>query len=79
MIDDCDYYLLIIGGRYGSINEAGISYTEQEYDYAISRGLKVLAFLHENPEELSLARSEKDAEPREKLRLFRNKVAAVGW
>lgn len=32
VIDDCDYYLLIIGGRYGSINAEGISYTEKEYD-----------------------------------------------
>jgi hypothetical protein len=39
VIDDCDYYLLIIGGRYGSVDESGISYTEQEYDYAVSHGL----------------------------------------
>src|SRR5438874_7109473 len=50
VIDDCDYYLLIIGGRYGSTSENGISYTEQEYDYAINRGLKVIALLHENPD-----------------------------
>src|SRR5216683_8241641 len=46
VIDDCDYYLLIIGGRYGSVDESGISYTEQEYEYAVSRGLKVIALLH---------------------------------
>ena len=39
IIDDCDYYLLIIGGRYGSLAEDGISYTEKEYDYAIEKGL----------------------------------------
>jgi hypothetical protein len=44
VIDDCDYYLLIIGGRYGSTTAEGVSYTEQEYDYAISRGL-ILVFL----------------------------------
>ena len=32
MIDECDFYLLMIGGRYGSIDAAaGISYTEKEY------------------------------------------------
>src|SRR5271157_912922 len=46
VINDCDYYLLIIGGRYGSVDETGISYTEQEYDYAVSRGLWVIALLH---------------------------------
>ena len=44
VIDDCDYYILMIGGRYGSITNEGISYTEKEYDYAISIGLRVLAF-----------------------------------
>ena len=34
VIDLCDYYVLIIGGRYGSVNEkTGLSYTEMEYDY----------------------------------------------
>jgi hypothetical protein len=33
IIDDCD--LLIIGGRYGSTTDEGISYTEKEYDYAV--------------------------------------------
>lgn len=36
VIDDCDYYLLIIGGRYGSLTNDGISFTEKEYDYAVS-------------------------------------------
>ena len=30
VIDDCDYYILIIGGRYGSLTAEGISYTEKE-------------------------------------------------
>src|SRR5678815_5746010 len=47
VIDDCDYYILIIGGRYGSTTSEGISYTEKEYDNALEKGLKVLAFIHE--------------------------------
>jgi len=27
VIDDCDYYIVIIGGRYGSLTPEGISYT----------------------------------------------------
>src|SRR5258708_7074853 len=75
VIDDCDYYLLIIGGKYGSVSESGISYTEQEYDYAITRGLKVIALLHENPDEIPLGKSEKDPTLREKLKKFREKAA----
>ena len=45
VIDLCDYYVLIIGGRYGSINKTtGLSYTEMEYDYAVSQGIPVLVF-----------------------------------
>jgi hypothetical protein len=43
-IDDCDYFILIIGGRYGSLTDEGISYTEKEYDYAVEQGLPVLVF-----------------------------------
>ncbi|MEE9286473.1 MAG: DUF4062 domain-containing protein [Gammaproteobacteria bacterium] len=28
VIDDGDYYILIIGGRFGSLSGEGISYTE---------------------------------------------------
>ncbi|MFS7293444.1 DUF4062 domain-containing protein [Serratia proteamaculans] len=35
-IDESDVYILILGGRYGSIEpESGLSYTELEYDYAL--------------------------------------------
>ncbi len=36
VIDDCDYYLVIVGGRYGSLDAYGIGYTEKEYDYALA-------------------------------------------
>ncbi|TOG86024.1 hypothetical protein CGI95_21735, partial [Vibrio parahaemolyticus] len=52
IIDDCDYYLIIVGGRYGSIALDGISYTEKEYDYAIEKGMKVIALVHENPDSI---------------------------
>lgn len=37
-IDESDIYMLLLGGRYGSIEpKSGISYTELEYKYAIER------------------------------------------
>ena len=30
VIEASDYYLLIVGGRYGSTDEEGLSYTEKE-------------------------------------------------
>jgi hypothetical protein len=75
IIDDCDYYILIIGGRYGSVADDGASYTEKEYDYAVEKGIKVIALLHQNPEQISVAKSETKPELSSKLTLFRNKVA----
>ena len=71
VIDDCDYYLLIIGGRYGSVAEDGLSYTEKEFDYAVSKGLRVIVLVHENPENLPYAKSEKDSVLR-KVRISRS-------
>jgi Domain of unknown function (DUF4062) len=43
-IDVTDYYVLLIAGRYGSVDPAtGVSWTEREYDYARARGVPVLA------------------------------------
>lgn len=73
IIDTCDYYVLIIAARYGSINPStGLSFTEQEYDYAVSKGIPVLAFLHSDPYNLPYNKREDDK--RKELELFREKA-----
>ena len=74
VIDDCDYYLLIIGGRYGSTTDEGISYTEKEFDYAVENGLKVVALIHGEPDNIPFGKSETDETLRNKLFSFRDKV-----
>lgn len=45
-IDESDVYILILGGRYGSIDEeSGLSYTELEYRYALSKNMPVFAIV----------------------------------
>lgn len=45
-IDESDVYMLILGGRYGSIEEeSGLSYTELEYRYAISKNMPVISIV----------------------------------
>ena len=48
-IDMSDFYVLIIGYRYGSIIETGeytgMSYTEKEYRYAKEHGIPILAYI----------------------------------
>ena len=74
IIDTCDYYVLIVGARYGSINSStGKSFTEQEYDYAIEKGIPVLAFLHDDP--YNLPAEKRDDENRDLLERFRAKVS----
>lgn len=77
MIDECDFYLLVIGGRYGSIDEeAGISYTEKEYNYAKDKRLPVLVLIKEPS---AIVESEKDAgedkyDKMQRLDKFRERV-----
>lgn len=48
-IDESDVYMLILGGRYGSIEEeSGLSYTELEYRYALSKNMPVFAIVLED-------------------------------
>jgi hypothetical protein len=43
-IDESDVYMLILGGRYGSVEPTTeLSYTELEYDYAVSHGKPTFA------------------------------------
>lgn len=43
-IDESDVYLLILGGRYGSIEEkSGKSYTHLEYEYAVKKNIPIFA------------------------------------
>ncbi|QDU15490.1 hypothetical protein CA11_33150 [Gimesia maris] len=74
VIDASDYYLLIIGGRYGSRDAEGVSFTEKEYDYAVSKKKPVIPLLHGNPDGLPRDKTETDNDAWNKLEKFRKKV-----
>lgn len=76
IIDDCDYYVLILGGRYGSLAPDGVGYTEKEYDYARSKDVKVIALVREAPESLPPEKRETDAAQLDRFIKFREKVCA---
>ena len=75
VIDKSDYYVLIIAGKYGSLAEDGIGYTEKEYDYAIKKGIPVLVFIHRNPDQLPSIKTEKNSDLIHKLENFKKKVS----
>jgi hypothetical protein len=74
VIDDCDYYVVIVGGRYGSIGPNGTSYTQMEYEYALASGKPVIGFLHSDPSKIVAEKTELDPEARKRLQQFRELV-----
>ncbi|TAK98755.1 MAG: DUF4062 domain-containing protein [Verrucomicrobia bacterium] len=74
VIEECDYYIVIVAGRYGSLSESGVGYTEMEFDYAVSMGKPVIGFYHKNPDSLPGSKLEKTDAGRERLKAFADKV-----
>ena len=77
-IDSSDYYVLIIGHRYGSVIKegeyAGISYTQKEFRYALKQKIPVLAFLIDDSVPIILEKIEQDEKKRKKLNAFKEEV-----
>jgi len=73
-IEDCDYYVVIVAGKYGSTAEDGLSYTEKEYDYAREIKKPVLGFVHGNRGGITRDKTEDDPQKRAKLETFIEKV-----
>ncbi len=77
-IDSSDYYVLIIGHRYGSVIEkgefAGISYTQKEFRYALNKKIPVLAFLIDDKVPVTPDKIEDNAVKKQKLKEFKDEV-----
>lgn len=78
VIDESDYYVLILGARYGSLDSQGISYTEREYDYAIQQGKKVIALIHDSPKMFPFEKMDQDDALFKRFMAFREKVMNSG-
>lgn len=74
VIDESDYYIVVVGAKYGSVADDGLSYTEKEFDYAVSKGIPVLGFVHGNPEAIPQGKCEIDPDRRQKLDAFISKI-----
>ncbi|BCP51744.1 hypothetical protein K32_03610 [Kaistia sp. 32K] len=70
LLDKCDYYVLIIGGRYGSVAEDGLSYTHKEFRYAVSQNIPVLVMLHGARGQISADKTEPTLEGKQLLEAF---------
>lgn len=78
VIDQSDYYILIVSGRYGSLAEDGFSYTEKEYDYALSVEIPVLSFIRKDTSELPVSKTDRNDILTAKLTAFRSKILDSG-
>jgi hypothetical protein len=74
LIAACDYYVVVIAGRYGSTDSAGLSFTEKEYDLAVELDIPTLAFIHSDPGSLPARHVEKGQEAQSRLDRFREKL-----
>ena len=45
-IEDSDYYVLIVAGRYGSLSSDGTGFTEREFDYAQEKRIPTIGFVY---------------------------------
>lgn len=47
-IDNADIFVLLLGDRYGSCDECGVSWTQREYEYALKKGMPMIAIVCES-------------------------------
>jgi hypothetical protein len=76
VIKESDYYVLIIGGRYGSTSKDNpFSYTHREFRLACDLKVPVLAFLHGDPGMIPQAKTDLSDDARQALNAFREEAA----
>src|SRR5262249_41474672 len=68
-IIECDYYVLVVGDRYGSCLPDGMSYTEREYRFAIEQSIPVASFLLSKEARMKLPRPNIEMDPVKEGRL----------
>lgn len=83
MIDDSDYFVILLGGRYGTLSPLGLSYTHREYIFAATKRKPVVAFIHDQPLTLPEGAREPSREGQVRrddyARLLENKALCHRW
>jgi len=80
VIDDSDYYLVILAGRYGTLKPGSTkSFTHLEYEYALEKGKPTIALIHGDLAQLSAAKTELSEGGRRALEEFRTEQNCRPW
>ena len=73
-IDDCDYFVLLLGGCYGELSASGVSYMHLEYIYAVTKRKPIVVIMHEAPETRDPELQEKNTDGKLKFNDFRQQL-----
>lgn len=73
-IDECDYVVVLLGGKYGEQSISGESYMHLEIKYATSRQKPMLVFMHDKPEQLDSKLVENRIELRQRFYQLREEL-----
>ncbi len=78
VIDDSDYYLIVIAGKYGSTTKDEdnkiIGYTEKEYNYACSINKPIIAFINNDVGNIVSSKVEETKVGKQRLEKFKNRI-----
>lgn len=73
-IDQSDYYIVVAAHCYGTCDATGLSYTEKEYDYAVSVSIPTLGFVLDDSVSWPKEKSDSDKTAIKRLKAFKEKV-----
>ncbi len=73
-LEQTDYYICIIGHRYGSLSSDGRSFTEKEWDFAKELGIPIMSFVRERNTATTPNERESDPAQIRRLEQFIQKV-----
>ena len=74
LIDDCDYFIVIVAGKYGTLAPDNLGWTEKEFDFARKGGREPIGFFHEDIDRLPGKKLEATDAGRERLAAFTRKL-----
>lgn len=69
-IDECDYVVVLLGGKYGEQSVTGESYMHLEYKYALTRQKPIIVFMMDNPDSLDFVFKESRPELKQRFHEF---------
>ncbi|GAA5001787.1 DUF4062 domain-containing protein [Acinetobacter puyangensis] len=73
-IDDCDYVIFLLGGKYGDVSASGISYMHLDFLYALNKQKTIISFIDIAPEQRTDLEPETNPESSKKFINFRAQI-----